>query len=213
MKSIFTFVIVAVLPLVAAAQNGPAPELSVPEADVKAICGSVPKGWTVTVKDHTVIIQRDVQVKLLPNPINAPPNFANSPPTPASTWPYVICVRYRPKLSDEEYAKLKKENESQAVKIERLREGLREARITHKFDDYLPDSPEQKKSVAEYRAEQQKIHTLPNYRSDIHALEISDNRHFTIPMTEQTEIADCAAAMKAICELFKPFPAKKAGDK
>lgn len=202
-----TTLLVALLALAGAAgarAKAPAPPPAVPGAAIKAVKGSAPKGWTVSVKGDTLIVRRDAKVALY-NPIGRPPNL--TPQQLASEWDYEIRLRFRPRVGPEDFAKQQRENEQLGAKIEKMREGLRAAGIRHKFDEWLPNSDLQEEMVAAYRAEQKKLHRLPDRYSDTHSIDVEDSQGHVLLFADGKEHEECAAVKTAV---LKPFPSYRA---
>lgn len=189
------------LPLSAKA---PAPPEPVPSEAVKAVKGVLPKGWTATVKGVTLTIQREKKVGLY-NPIGQPFNNFEKPPVPLVTEPYEITLQFRPRVTVETYEKLLKENKATTEKLDAMRDGLRKAQITHKFDDWLPSTPEQTKSVADYRAAQKAMpyHRLPDLYTDTNSIDLSDSVRFPLLFTDPEVAKECEGVQEAIRKLFK----------
>lgn len=187
--------------------TAPAPPPAVPEAAVKAVQGAAPKGWTVALKGDTLTVRRDKPVALY-NPIGIPPNL--TPEQLASEWEYEVRLRFRPRVGPKEYEGQRQENERRAETIEKLREGLRAAGVRHKFDEWLPNSDLQQEMVATYRAEQKKLHRLPDLYSDTHSIEVEDSQGPVMAFARGAERDECAAVRAAVCKPFTPYRAKAA---
>ena len=186
------------------AAKAPVPPDGVPPQALKAVQGVLPKGWTATVKGVTLTVRREKKIGLY-NPIGAP-DLGREPITPTSIEPYEITLRFRPRLTAEAYEKLQKENKATAEKLEAMRDGLRAARISHKFDDWLPNTPEQKKLVADYRAAQKALpyHRLPDVYTDTHSIDIEDSVRFPLSFANAEEAKECWGVKGDIRGLFKP---------
>lgn len=180
----------------------PAPPPAVPEAAIRAVRGAAPKGWTVSAKGDTLVVRRDTPVWLY-NPIGAPPNL--TPQQLASQRDYEIRLTFRARVGPEDFAKQQKENEQRGATIEKMREGLRAAGIRHKFDEWLPNSDLQEEMVAAYRAEQKKLHRLPDLYSDTHSIGVADSQGHFLLFTDAGERDECAAAKTVLRKPFKSY--------
>lgn len=204
-----TSVLLVLLTLAGAAgarAKAPAPPPAVPETAIRAVKEAAPKGWTVSVKGDALVVRRDAKVALY-NPFGRPPNLTNE--QLASPWDYEIRLRFRARVGPAGFAKQQKENEQRAETIEKMREGLRAAGIRHKVDEWLPNSDLQEEMVAAYRAEQKKLHRLPDLYSDTHSIDVEDSQGSYLLFTDEKERDECAAAKKALLKLFKSYPAEE----
>jgi hypothetical protein len=190
------------LPLSAKAPTPPEP---VPAEAVKAVKGVLPKGWAASVNGTTLTVRREKKVGLH-NPIGQPFDYFEKPPVPLFTEPYEITLRFRPRVTAETYEKLLKENKAITEKLEAMRDGLRKAQITHKFDEWLPNTPEQKKLVADYRAAQKAMpyHRLPDLYTDTNSIDLHDSVRFPLCFTDVEVAKECETVKQAIRKLFKP---------
>ncbi len=187
--------------------NAPAPAPSIPRDATDAVKGAAPKGWTVSTRGDTLTVRRDKEVTLY-NPIGLPPSVDGKPPQ-GFKYTYEVRLKFRPRMKAEEYAKLAKENETLGAKLEMMRDGLRNARISHKFDDWLPSTPEQKKLVAEYRDAQKGIHRLPDLHNETHSIDVEDSQGYFLLFTDTKDRDECAATKKAVLKLFKSHQPEK----
>jgi hypothetical protein len=197
--------LVSVLAAVAVAgafAAAPAPD-SVPPDVLKAVQGVLPKGWGASAKGSVLTVRREKKVRLW-NPIGAPLRLDDEPPTPTAIEPYEIRLRFRSLVSAEGYAKLRKENETVDGKLEAMRAEMRAARIAHKFDDWIPHTPEQKKLVAAYRAAQKALpfHRLPDLYDHTHSIDVESSIRFPLSFTTEAEAKECAGVNDAIRRLF-----------
>jgi len=179
-------------------RDGPTPET------VKALERAVPKGWTVTATGKTVTVKRDAEVSVY-NPVGAPPRFNDDPPLGFNTK-FEIVLTFRGRVSAEAYERMKRENAETEKKLDAHRDGLRAAQIRHKFDDWLPGTPEQEKLVAAYRKAQKELpaHRLPDVFDDLNSVDVARSLHFPLVFTTEREARECADVEAAVRGLFKP---------
>lgn len=192
--------VVAVHPLSAKAPVPP--ELVTPEV-VKAVQGVLPKGWTASVKGTTITARREKKVGFnLAVGLDA---FEGPPPTPDYVQTYEISLQFRPRMTAEKYDKMRKENDEIDKKLDAMRDKLRAAQISHKFDDWLPSTPEQKKLVAEYRAMQKAMsyHRLPDLYNDASSIDLADSVDPFLGFASGEEAKECQGVKEAICKLYK----------
>ncbi|QJW93617.1 hypothetical protein [Frigoriglobus tundricola] len=187
-----------------ASAGAPAPPDGVPPEAVKAVKGALPKGWTAAASGATLTIRCEKKIGLY-NPIGLPAALAAHPPTPTAIEPYEITLRFRPRVTTGAFEELRKENEATAAKLDAMRDELRAAGIVHKFDDWLPDTPEQKKQVADYRAAQKAMpfHRLPDLYTQANSIDIEDSVRSPLAFTDAEEAKECRRVKEAIRGLFK----------
>lgn len=188
------------------AAKAPTPPPAVPPEAVKAVKGVLPKGWDASAKGVTLIVRREKKIGLY-NPIGLPPQLDDTPPTASVIEPYEITLQFRPRITAEKYERFEKENGATSAKLEEMRRGLRAAGISHKFDDWLPSTPEQKKLVAEYRAAQKAMpyHRLPDYYTETNSIDVEDSVRFPLTFADAGEAKECDRVKAAIQALFKPY--------
>lgn len=179
---------------------------AIPRDAESAVRGVMPKGWAVSIKGESIVIRRDKDVGVF-NTVGLPP-MLDERVIVHFTQPYLITLRFRAQVGLEEYKQLRRENAAIDRKLEVLRDGLRAARIRHKFDDWLPETDEQKSLVAEYRAAQKANpwHRLPDGYTETHSVEIGDPVPFPLAISRDEERKECEAVMKAVRGLFKSYP-------
>lgn len=199
--------VIALAPWVGAlGAKAPTPPDGVPPEALKAVKGVLPKGWTATANGVTLTVKREKKVGYY-NPIGLTFDYGDKekPIKPTVIEAYEITLRFRPRVTAEAYEKLQKENKEIETKLEALRDGLRAARISHKFDDWLPDTPEQKKLVAEYRAAQKAMpyHRLPDVYTDTNSIDIDDSIRFPLCFADEEEAKECKHLYGTIRFLFK----------
>jgi hypothetical protein len=182
----------------------PIPPDAVPPDALKAVKAKLPAGWTATVKGATLTVRRDKKVSLA-NIIGISPDPDGRPLAPDRTEFYEVTLTFRPRVTAVAFEDMEKENAETEKKLDKLRDGLRAARITHKFDDWLPDTPEQKKLVAEYRAAQKALpyHRLPDLYTDTNSIDLADSVHFALGFTDAAEAKECRDTRDALRALFK----------
>ena len=159
-----------ILVLVLGVSVASAAEFKLPKADAenwaKRIQGLARDGWTVTIKDNDIILQRDRPVRFARVQANAPGLAAGEKErTPdLHEGRFRLTFRFAPKLSMDEYEKLAAENAASDAEQDRLR---RAVGLPHKFDDFIAVTPEEKRRLKDYREAVAKLkrHALPDLYS------------------------------------------------
>jgi hypothetical protein len=131
----------------------------------KKTAALLPSGWTVSRTNHTIVVQRIAPVRLV-NLINAPPNLQSETEDQyalAHSFLDHCCIRLRlgDPLSPEQLTEMRGRNEAILEKLARLESEMRH--IFHKFDNYIPSNPQEKKLVDEYATTKAAYRVLPQH--------------------------------------------------
>jgi hypothetical protein len=89
--------------------------------------------------------------------------------------PYVMTIRFLPLLSKEDYRRLVEADKAMKAKVERMYEELESRRLSGKFDDFLPKTPDDKRLIAEYKQLKESIQPLPQFYNDRYTVDIKDS--------------------------------------
>lgn len=147
----------------------------------------LPAGWSASHADGVLVVRRNDPVRVV-NMINAPP-MESEKDILARSFPceYRITVRLGERLTAERLAEMRRHNKEVAETLVRLAEKMRH--ITHKFDDYLPTTPEDERLVKEYRAAQALYREIPRYHYNGFPVAVtsepSDALQFALPQEWQ----------------------------
>lgn len=127
------------------------------------------EGWTVTVSDNDIVIQRTKPVPMLVFHANDPIWDGKTERKPSREQTIRFVLRFGPKLAIDEYDRLAAINEASNKEHDRLKSLVR---VTHKFDDFLPSTPEEKERVRLYREAVAKLprHELPDLYTPEHSV-------------------------------------------
>jgi hypothetical protein len=86
--------------------------------------------------------------------------------------PYVITIRFLPLLSKDDYRRLVEADKARKAKVERMYEELESRRLSGKFDDFSPKTPDDKRLIAEYKQLKESIQPLPQFHNDRYTVDI-----------------------------------------
>jgi len=211
-----SLVVVGTAVVVPAAPREPQPGEPIPvlREIEKQVRAGVPQGWTVTVKGDTLTVRRKQPVKVFHHVPNEPArpadfDFKKDRERRAVAETFAITVRFRQRVSQELYRDWQKVNAQRAEKLEAWRRKLQEARVGHKFDEYVPTTPEQKRLVAAYRKAQKEIPSkrLPfGYtRTCSIDMQTSLSRGFGHTLINKAEERECKQVHKRIVGLFRAY--------
>ena len=178
----------------------------VPAEAVERVKKVVPKGWAVSASEEAITIRRDKKVGVY-NPNGRDVALDAKPPPADRAEGYEIVLWFRPAMGREEYDRQAAVNARIDMRLEKLRNGMRAAKIAHKFDSWLPDTLEQKKLVAEYRGAQllMPTHRLPDLYTGTHCIDVEDSLGHFMVVADAAEAKECAAVLAAVRGLFKAY--------
>jgi hypothetical protein len=181
----------------------------VPKELAKRIKSLLPKGWTMVARGDTFIVRR-----LKPAQFYCPINQPAFPTKEAflaylrkhsPESKYELSLRFRPRVSHKEYAQLSAQNDQTSKRLEVMRDKL--GHIPHKFDDYLPSTPEDKRLVREYQQAKAKLprHRLPDMYSAQHSIYLTRVPVRGWEFVEEETGQECNKVADNIRVLFKPY--------
>lgn len=184
---------------------------SVRPADLQAtrdkLAALLPVGWSAKVVNQSVVIQRQKPARMV-NMINAPGRSAEEEESEEQYMlehsfaaQYEIALQFSPLVTAKEYARLVAENRETSRQMEHLEVRLRG--VAHKFDQYIPDSNEEKRLVDQYDRLREKRHALPDltdgqYSIYVHASDESGYEDLSVLDK------DCPAVKAKIVAAFRP---------
>jgi len=194
-------------------QGAPLPDkeqaVRVPKELAKQIKSLLPKGWKVVTRADTLVVRRDQPVRFY-NPINLPPfsskeAFQTYVRKNSVQFMYELSLRFRPRMRHKEYKRLEAVNARTSKRLEALRDNLRH--IPHKFDDYLPSSPEEKRLVQEYRRAEKKLphHRLPDMYSARHSIDLTRQPVTGWVFVDKKTSQECSKVQGQVIGLFKRY--------
>lgn len=157
-------IVVAAIPIVAAPSQStwhlPDGELQALLTRVRAVVDQ--RGWTVTADGNEITISLREPVAMRHHPPGAASAEEAQAGVPAGELLLKLTLRFAPKLSSVEYERLAAANAASDVKRDKLH---RAVGLSHKFDDFVWSTPEEKSRVEDYhRAVSQLLrHDLPDF--------------------------------------------------
>jgi hypothetical protein len=174
MSRLYPLLAITVLLCASKVQAG-ASDLESAVATLKARTAAIlPSGWTVSQTNNTLIVQRTAPVRLV-NMINAGPPAASGGDYLLAHSALTTCwfsLRLDGHFSPGDKAEIRKQNEAVSEKLAALRNNMRH--IAHKFDDYAPSNPEEKKLVAEFAALKAAYRVIPEYHFESFAVYLTE---------------------------------------
>jgi hypothetical protein len=130
-----------------------------------------PEGWSVTIRNNDIVIQRDKPVHFAQVEINAPPRADREEVRPKDLrdGSYRLTLRFTPKLSLDEYERLAAVNAVSSKERSRL---AAQTRLTQKFGDLLATTPEEDARLKAYQEAVAKLpwHDLPDLYTPDHGI-------------------------------------------
>jgi hypothetical protein len=177
---------------------------STPELLVGEIGRILPPGWRVerVPKDDRIVMVTRSEPAMMAGGINTDVN--GSP----RLEQYSFELYVREFITPPQYSAMETENRQTEARLEAMYEGMQD--IPHKFDAFLPSTPEQQQQVAAYNALKQKLHRLPDFHYHDVSLDVraDDYRGAT-----SQEVADeCNKVRRQVYSLLMPYRQRPAGD-
>jgi hypothetical protein len=201
MKGILTLGSLALVVGSVTVANSPA-EWKLPEADgqkwvarVKAVSRD---GWSVELQGNEITVRRSkpvAMVRVLPNSAD------DDKPIPDGKRTIKFVLRFAPKMSMDEYERLAAVNAASEKEYDRLH---RAVGLPHKFYEFLPTTPEEKKRVEEFRAAVAKLprHTLPDLYTPDHSIYFLHSKDGWSSPADEAVVAECEDMEDTLMRFF-----------
>jgi len=196
--------------------------IPIPKGVEDRVRAVVPKGWTVATKEDTLVVRRDAPSRFI-NRINLPGIKGDSAEARRKyyedfgfTRNFEFALRFRRRVTQEEYDRWRAENDRSNKKRGEMTETLRKRGIGHKFDEFAPSTPEEKRLVAEYVRAVAALpyHTLPGLFAEGYSVNLS--RLLLDPVSigfrDETERKECSEVYHRVWTLFTPYKHDPAGE-
>jgi hypothetical protein len=196
----------------------PAPESSwtLPKADADKWVGRVRAlirdGWTVSARGNDIVIRRDKPVQFAQVEINAPPLPPGKERRPnLEEGVFQLTLRFAPRMTTDEYERLAAMNAASERERDRLR---RAVGVSHKFDQFLPSTPEEKERVRAYHEAVAKLpwHTLPDLYTpeySICLLRSGSGLSYVFDKPAAAECQDVEETLLRYFGMYNPLAARK----
>jgi hypothetical protein len=180
-----------------------AEQIAVPETVVRQARAAVPEGWTVEAKGDLLLVRRKKPVEVVRHLPNGPADGRGEPPHTAEE--YVLAFRFVPYLSEAGYERRLAEIARREQDLEALRAKLRH--VTNKFDEYLPDTPEDKKLVAAYEVAKKQLSGLrpPDYFTETHGIEEKPPLSVFASLASEKERDECELVRARVTLPFERY--------
>jgi hypothetical protein len=169
----------------------------VSQADVQAAAeklkAGLPEGWSVQVKDKTISLRREKQVRFV-NLINADIGLPGESHQQylmrhSIEIKYVIGLWFVPAMTAQERDKAVRENQETSKQGALMQERLRG--VPAKFDQYVPRSEEEKQLVNEYQELRKRWHTMPDLSDGKYVIYITARLEKHVPLHVGTRLPGC----------------------
>ncbi len=178
--------------------------LTVPVSIQRQVSPLVQTGWHSEVLGNAVLVTRNKKVEIYLT-VNLPTSRVEDLRKRKMTIDerYVIMLRVGPRVSLEEYRKKKVANAETAKKMIALGKTMRH--IGHKFDSYLPSTPEERKLVEQYEELKKSRHDLPDGYSETHSIWISESTGWSCAFADEAVGKECREVRGTIADLFRSY--------
>ncbi|MBL7223638.1 MAG: hypothetical protein ISS72_07285 [Candidatus Brocadiae bacterium] len=179
-----------------------------PKALLKRIEAVLPAGWSVRTAGDTVTVSRNDEAEAY-NAINLPTHSGIGDLRKGGftfAHRYELTLRVGPHVAPDEFTRRIVANTATAKAMRELQARMRH--ISHKFDDYLPKTPADKKLVAGYRRLKAALHDLPDLYDDAHSIWSSDSLGFAVVFASDAVGKECRGVHGKVAALFLRYEAK-----
>jgi hypothetical protein len=171
----------------------------------------LPEGWSALCTPNAMAVRRRDPVRMV-NLVNAPPrdkeeSIEHYRLSRSFMGDCQITVRLRERPAVEQLADLNRQNAAVAEKQARLENTMRP--MPHKFDDYLPSTPEEKRWVDEYKILKASCCEIPQYQfRDYAAYVVMEPPPGMLEFYVQEESQEYERACSAVISRLGPYDAK-----
>ena len=181
-----------------------------PQKIARTLQMHLPEGWQLlAVTEHYLILRRDKPVALY-NAISLPTfesreELQDYVKDDVYDRAYAVVFRFARRVNQAEYQRLKAANQKALTQYDELRKTVRD--IAHKFDDFLPEGPEEEARVAKYQAAVKKLRfeRLPDYHTSTHSVYVEDSVLGGDAFFSLDVGAVCRRATKLVTEQLKAY--------
>jgi hypothetical protein len=166
-----------------------------------------PSGWSAARTNSAIVLRRIAPVRMV-NLINAPPTkegesddayqFAHSYMDHCS-----IRLRLGEPRSLPQLAEMRRQNATVQEKLAGLEKKM--GRISHKFDQYLPSTPQEKKLVAEYAATKATYCEVPEYHFEDFAAYVTVEPPDLYGFYSLKDSEECKSVRVAVLSNLQPY--------
>lgn len=181
----------------------------VPTETLDKVKAALPEGWKASASGDTLTVRREKPVEIY-NAVNLPaaPDDAKGREelkARARSEPYEIKLRFTPRIGPDERRLLLLKNRETLKALEAQRDGLRD--IPHKFNEYLPSTPDQKQRVAAYEKARKSLvfQDLPGYYTDRYSIYASDSVSPFEGFLDEKVGRECRAVLGKLQGLFTAY--------
>ncbi|OHB74214.1 MAG: hypothetical protein A2Z34_10295 [Planctomycetes bacterium RBG_16_59_8] len=183
------------------------PSITDPESTLRQLKRRVeallPVGWSASRAEGVLVVRRNDPVRMA-NMLNASAMESEKDILDRSfLCEYRITVRLGERLTAEELADMRHHNEEVSETIARLTEKMRH--ITHKFDDYLPTTPEDERLVKEYRDPQALYREIPRYHFNGFSAVVTSEPSEILQFSSPQEWQECNTVRAAVISCLKEY--------
>jgi hypothetical protein len=182
----------------------PPAELAKIESRLRAVVSE--QGWTIFASGNEVRIRRDRPAAMSLHVPNAPmradgdtgPDLSRRP---AGELRLELVLRFAPPMSSDEYARLAAINAASTQTQDELRKAVR---VSYKFDEFAPTTPEELQRVEDYRTAVARLprHVLPDFYTPEYSVRYIHRWHSFASPTDASIDEECQRIEETLTRCF-----------
>jgi hypothetical protein len=176
------------------------------QATTQAVAALLPTGWSVRRDSVSLVISRDEPVEFY-NTVNLPRHSGIDELKKAGfthKTGYTLTLRFGSQITREAYGRSVEENRRISRDMAAMRDKMRH--IHHKFDSYLPDTPEDKRLVETYNRLKGSAHDLPDCHDEKHSIWVRQSVDWPCTFASEKVGHECATVRDKVLAQFQTYP-------
>jgi hypothetical protein len=172
---------------------------------VHTIARIVPEGWSAHCDGQRLVVSRDQTVEFY-NTVNLPANTGIDELRREGfvhKTSYAVTLRFGDRIAPETYRRLAARDSAISEQMATMQDQMRH--IPHKFDAYLPNTPEDKQLVKAYNRLKASLHDLPDYFDEKHSIWVSDSLGWACAFASEEVGDECTAVRNKVLAQFHSY--------
>jgi len=179
------------------------------QATMRSIKALLPAGWSVQCDGVSLVISRDEPVEFY-NTVNLPRHSGIDELRKKGfthKTRYALTLRFGPPITREAYGQLVEENDGVSRDTAAMRDRMRH--IRHKFDSYLPNTPEDRRLVETYDRLRKSLHDLPDCHDEKHSVWMGESVAWPCAFASEKVGHECETIRDKVLARFQTYPERE----
>jgi len=179
------------------------------QATTRAIEALLPEGWSVRRDRVSLVIARDEPVEYF-STVNLPDHSGIDELRKEGfthKTRYTLTLRFGPPITRERYRQLSAKNSKISRDMAAMRGKMRH--IHHKFDSYLPNTPEDRRLVETYERLGKSLHDLPDCHDEKHSVWVGESVDWPCDFASEKVRHQCATVRNKVLARFQTYRERK----